>query len=306
MTLPGVTAERMQAAIVQVTEQVPAEVDGGWEVPAESNAVIRFEPPSDNGLLRVAVVSPVKIAQKDYPTVLMVFNEFNMKSTDATLYMTKVPRAMSRRRSNMGLAGEQSSECLGGREIAQSAAGSIVDLLGDGGEVGLVIGDHRALGQILPVEPVRVLVAGPLPGRVGIGEVDRHRRGQGDLRVLGHLAALVPRQRCLHHLGQVVEKLDDRVSGWLGVFRGQGQQPGEPAHPLHQRRRARGAVLPDDQVTLPVPGTRRWAASSPRSAIGTIPTIGPPRVRPVVRGRRLVRLDCRKMPLRASSPFGIA
>ncbi|EYT49188.1 hypothetical protein D641_0108935 [Brachybacterium muris UCD-AY4] len=54
-------------------------------------------------------------------------------------------RAMSRRRSNMGLAGEQSSECLGGREIAQSAAGSIVDLLGDGGEVGLVIGDHRAL-----------------------------------------------------------------------------------------------------------------------------------------------------------------
>ena len=64
----------------------------------------------------------------------------------------------------MGLAGEQSSECLGGREIAQSAAGSIVDLLGDGGEVGLVIGDHRALGQILPVEPVRVLVAGPLPG----------------------------------------------------------------------------------------------------------------------------------------------
>ncbi|MCT2980660.1 hypothetical protein EFN01_06475, partial [Propionibacterium freudenreichii] len=111
----------MQAAIVQVTEQVPAEVDGGWEVPAESNAVIRFEPPSDNGLLRVAVVSPVKIAQKDYPTVLMVFNEFNMKSTDATLYMTKVPRAMSRRRSNMGLAGEQSSECLGGREIAQSA-----------------------------------------------------------------------------------------------------------------------------------------------------------------------------------------
>ena len=63
-------------------------------------------------------------------------------------------QAMSRRRSNMGLAGEQSSECLGGREIAQSAAGSIVDLLGDGGEVGLVIGDHRALGQILPVEPV--------------------------------------------------------------------------------------------------------------------------------------------------------
>ncbi|WP_285126228.1 hypothetical protein, partial [Propionibacterium freudenreichii] len=58
---------------------------------------------------------------------------------------------MSRPRSNMGLAGEQSSECLGGREIAQSAAGSIVDLLGDGGEVGLVIGDHRALGQILPV-----------------------------------------------------------------------------------------------------------------------------------------------------------
>lgn len=45
---------------------------------------------------------------------------------------------------------------------------------------------------------------GPSQGRVGIGEVDRHRRGQGDLRVLDHLAALVSRQQCLHHLGQVV------------------------------------------------------------------------------------------------------
>ncbi|MCT2990999.1 hypothetical protein, partial [Propionibacterium freudenreichii] len=45
---------------------------------------------------------------------------------EATLRSTMLlisDRAMSRRRSNMGLAGEQSSECLGGREIAQSAAG---------------------------------------------------------------------------------------------------------------------------------------------------------------------------------------
>ena len=43
-------------------------------------------------------------------------------------------------------------------------------------------------------------------------------------------------------------------AGALGVFRGQGERAGEPAHPLHQRRRARGPVLPDDQVALPVPG----------------------------------------------------
>ncbi len=49
------------------------------------------------------------------------------------------------------------------------------------------------------------------------------------------------------------------------------------------------------------PGTRRSAASWLRSLRGTIPTIAPPRDRPVVRGRRLVRLDCRKIPRRASS-----
>ena len=41
-----------------------------------------------------------------------------------------------------------------------------------------MVRDHGALGQVLPVEPVGVLVAGPLPGRVGVGEVDRHARGQ--------------------------------------------------------------------------------------------------------------------------------
>ena len=49
----------------------------------------------------------------------------------------------------------------------------------------------------------------------------------------------------------------------------------------------------------PAPGARR--RPGPVHSRGTIPTITPSRDRPVVRGRRLVRLDCRKIPRRASS-----
>ena len=49
----------------------------------------------------------------------------------------------------------------------------------------------RSLGQILAQQPVGVLVAAPLPGAVGVGEVDLHARACAQFGVLGHFTALV-------------------------------------------------------------------------------------------------------------------
>src|SRR4051795_1737765 len=50
-----------------------------------------------------------------------------------------------------------------------------VELGGDGVEVGLVVGGEvGALGEVLAQEAVGVLVAAPLPGAVGVAEVDGH------------------------------------------------------------------------------------------------------------------------------------
>ena len=49
----------------------------------------------------------------------------------------------------------------------------------------------RSLGQILAQQPVGVLVAAPLPGAVGVGDVDLHARACAQFGVLGHFTALV-------------------------------------------------------------------------------------------------------------------
>lgn len=58
--------------------------------------------------------------------------------------------------------------------VASDGSGSFVEFVGDGGEVGLVVGDHRAFGQVLADQAVGVFVRGSLPRGVGVGEVDRH------------------------------------------------------------------------------------------------------------------------------------
>lgn len=72
-----------------------------------------------------------------------------------------------------GLVVEGWGEGFGGGGVAESVVGVVVDLLGDAGEVGLVVGDGGAFGEAGADEAVGVLVAGSLPGRVRIGEVDR-------------------------------------------------------------------------------------------------------------------------------------
>jgi len=57
------------------------------------------------------------------------------------------------------------------------------------------------LGEVLAQQPVGVLVGSALPRGVGIAEVHGHAGGFGDLRVVDHLLALIPRPRPAQPLG---------------------------------------------------------------------------------------------------------
>ena len=69
-----------------------------------------------------------------------------------------VDLAVSKRRSN-----EELLEGFAWGEVAQARSGAFVELFGDRGEVGLVVGDVGALGQVLTDQPVGVLVGSALP-----------------------------------------------------------------------------------------------------------------------------------------------
>jgi len=57
--------------------------------------------------------------------------------------------AVSRRGSN-----EEAFEGFSGGEESEGCAGSFVEFFGDGGQVGLVVGDRGALGEVLAQESV--------------------------------------------------------------------------------------------------------------------------------------------------------
>ena len=135
---------------------------------------------------------------------------------------------------------------LAGRPFRLSWIRSIV--AADEAEVG-------ALGQVLAQEPVGVLVAAALPGRVRVAEVDRDAGRSGESDVLGHLRALVPGVVRLNDIGSAV--IASRIatstcSALLPVA--QVQQQREPGRALHQGPDRAAALLAQDEVTFPVPG----------------------------------------------------
>src|SRR6266567_6988808 len=75
---------------------------------------------------------------------------------------------------------------------AECLAGAAVEGGGDGGQIARAVAAQvGALGEVLAQQPVGVLVAGPLPGAVRVAEVDLDARVDAQLRVAGHLRALV-------------------------------------------------------------------------------------------------------------------
>jgi len=87
---------------------------------------------------------------------------------------------------------QELGELFGGAGEAQAFAGSVVELVGDGVEVGFGDGaEVGALGEVLAQQAVGVLVGAALPGGVRVAEVDLDAGVETDLFSVAHLGALV-------------------------------------------------------------------------------------------------------------------
>ena len=154
------------------------------------------------------------------------------------------------------------SKYLGGGLEVEGFAGSGVEFVGDGVELGLGDGGEvRALGKILAQQTVGVFVAAALPGAVGIAEIDFHIGGQGKAGVAGQFGSPVPGQRghdmARQALNLAGQGIDDILAGL-----------GPHTHKHHKARASldKGCDPRGDsahqQVALPVarqpekPGTR--------------------------------------------------
>src|SRR5215218_5044737 len=97
---------------------------------------------------------------------------------------------------------EELVQSLGRGSPAQGLSRPAVEGDRHSGELlGAVHAQVSALGEVLPQQPVGVLVRAALPGAVGIAEIDRHARLDPQLGVLGHLRSLIPGQRLSQLLG---------------------------------------------------------------------------------------------------------
>ena len=116
-------------------------------------------------------------------------------------------------------------------------------------------GKVGALGEVLPEEPVGVLVAAALPGGSRVGEVDVEIRRDAERAVFCHLGALVPGQRLPKRCRQVPDCGDQRVAESFRVsFATEVGQHHEASRPLDQGGDRGAAQSADDEVALPVAG----------------------------------------------------
>ena len=144
-------------------------------------------------------------------------------------------------------------ECFCGGAVAEGGSGAVVQLVGDGVEVGLVAGDGGSFGQVAADEPVGVFVGSSLPGAVGVSEEHLHAGVVGEALVAGHFPSLVPGQ-CAHRpIGQALDAAGERITD-LVCFppQGQGDDDQVAGGALNQSRARAGPVLADDQVAFPV------------------------------------------------------
>ena len=144
-------------------------------------------------------------------------------------------------------------ECFCGGAVVEGGSGAVVELVGDGVEVGLVAGDGGSFGEVSADEPVGVFVSSSLPGAVGVSEEHVHAGVVGEALVSGHFPALVPGQ-CAHRLvGKALDAAGERVTDLVGsASQGQGHDDQVAGGALNQGRARAGPVLADDQVAFPV------------------------------------------------------
>jgi hypothetical protein len=116
-------------------------------------------------------------------------------------------------------------------------------------------------GEALAEESVGVLIARALPRGFRVTGVDLDAGIDRELCVLGHLFALVPRQRRPEMFGEAPDRGRQRCAdGWGGVVIGEAEQHHVPGVAFDERP-DRSLVLPHDQVPT-VQGGRQWWPST--------------------------------------------
>jgi len=130
----------------------------------------------------------------------------------------------------------------------------VVDVAGEGVEV-VLVGDREvgALSEPAADEAVEVLVDGPLPGRVRIGEVDGDASGVFEVGSSRHLPALIPGQGVVVGVGQPGEQLRQAVHHGAGVVAvGELAEQGEAGGSVDQGDDRGPALGADDEVAFEV------------------------------------------------------
>ncbi len=93
------------------------------------------------------------------------------------------------------------------RREVQRLSRSGVQAIRDLAEIGLVeLRQWRPFREILPQQPVGILVGAALPGRVRVGEVDAHAGRRRQARVAGYLLALVVGRGLVQRLGGRIQR----------------------------------------------------------------------------------------------------
>ena len=179
---------------------------------------------------------------------------------------------------------EQFEDSLAGFHEPEGLAWPVVEFGGDRVEVVLAVsGEVGAFGEVLPEQPVGVLVGAALPGRVRVAEVDLHIQCGRHTPVQGEFGSLVPCQRVAQEFRQRPHLADDGLLDVFGVVPvGQVQQDREPGRAFHERADRGPVGRPADQVALPM------ARHRPVLHLGGpfadhhhgLAEPGPPRVRP--------------------------
>src|SRR3990170_1563317 len=119
--------------------------------------------------------------------------------------------------SHGGCTDELMVGLVGGGSL-EAASGDVVDPVGGAVEGRLAGGDGLSGWEPAAQLCVLVLDEGPLPGRVGVGEVDRYAGVLFDAAPAGEFAALVPGEAATQLRGDTVEEeADDDLGGVVGV-----------------------------------------------------------------------------------------
>ena len=147
------------------------------------------------------------------------------------------------------------------------------------------------LGQVLPQQPVRVLIGASLPRAVRIGKEDLDREPLDQLLVLGHLFPSIVRQGFPQQGGHMPEFLREALAGTPRIHPVHPGQEDQACRPLHQGPDGRPIAGPLDQVAFPVArhraGGHLGGALGNRRHVGNLAaSVCPSRPRPT----RLARL----------------